>query len=156
MRRYLLDTNILSAVIKNPQGMAAARILAKTPEIIFTSIVVAAEMRFGVAKKNAEVLAARVDALLEHITVGALDRDADRHYGRIRTALEREAKLIGGNDLSIAAHALALNAVLVTANVAEFKRVKGLKLENWLVAWMPSRSCARGLRIRTEGLTPSA
>lgn len=103
MRRYLLDTNILSDVIKNPQGMAAARILAKPPEAIFTSIVVAAEMRLGVAKKHAEVLAARADALLEHITVVALDRDADRHYGRIRTALESEGKLIGGNDLLIAA-----------------------------------------------------
>ena len=127
----------MSDVIKNPHGMAAARILAKTPEALFTSIVVAAEMRFGVAKKNAEVLAGRVDALLEHITVLALDRDADRHYGRIRTALESEAKIIGGNDLTIAAHALALNAVLVTANVAKFKRVKGLKIENWLVARMP-------------------
>lgn len=134
MRRYLLDTNILSDVIKNPQGRAARRIAAKPPEALFTSIVVAAEMRFGIEKKGSEVLAARVEALFEHIRVAALDRDADRHYGRIRAQLEREGKTIGANDLMIAAHALALDAVLVTGNVAEFKRVKGLKVENWLVA----------------------
>ena len=121
-------------MIKNPQGKAAKRIAAKPPEALFTSIVVAAEMRFGIEKKGSEVLAARVEALLQHIRVAALDRDADRHYGRIRAQLEGEGKTIGANDLMIAAHALALDAVLVTGNVAEFKRVKELKVENWLVA----------------------
>ena len=134
MRRYLLDTNILSDAIRNPKGKAAKRISAKTPEAIFTSIVVAAEMRFGVEKKGSDELAARVEALLGHIRIAALDRDADRHYGRIRAQLEREGKTIGANDLMIAAHALALDAVLVTGNVDEFKRVKGLKVENWLAA----------------------
>lgn len=130
----MLDTNILSDVIKNPKGKAAKRIAAKPPEALLTSIVVAAEMRFGIEKKGSGVLAARVETLLEHIQVAALDRDADRHYGRIRAQLEREGKTIGANDLMIAAHALALDAVLVTGNVDEFKRVKGLKVENWLVA----------------------
>ena len=134
MRRYMLDTNILSDVIKNPKGKAAKRIAAKPPEALLTSIVVAAEMRFGIEKKGSGVLAARVETLLEHIQVAALDRDADRHYGRIRAQLEREGKTIGANDLMIAAHALALDAVLVTGNVDEFKRVKGLKVENWLAA----------------------
>ena len=134
LRRYMLDTNILSDVIKNPKGKAAKRIAANPPEALLTSIVVAAEMRFGIEKKGSDVLSARVEALLEHIQVAALDRDADRHYGRIRAQLEREGKTIGANDLMIAAHALALDAVLVTGNVDEFKRVKGLKVENWLAA----------------------
>ena len=91
-------------------------------------------MRFGVEQKGSDELAARVEALLERIRIAALDRDADRHYGRIRAQLEREGKTIGANDLMIAAHALALDAVLVTGNVDEFKRVKGLKVENWLAA----------------------
>ena len=121
-------------MIKNPQGRAAKRIAAKPLEALFTSIVVAAELRFGSEKKGSEVLAARVEALLEHIRVAALDHDADRHYGRIRAQLECEGKTIGANDLLIAAHALALDAVLVIGNVAVFKRVNGLKVENWLVA----------------------
>ncbi len=134
MRRYLLDTNILSDAIKNPQGRTAKRIAAKQPDAIFTSIVVAAEMRFGIEKKGSDGLAARVDALLNLIQVAPLGVDADRHYGRIRAQLEREEKSIGANDMMIAAHALSLDAVLVTGNVDEFSRVKGLKIENWLVA----------------------
>ena len=91
-------------------------------------------MRYGIEKKGSDVLTARVEALLDQIQVAALDRDADRHYGRIRAQLEREGKTIGANDLMIAAHALAQDAVLVTGNVDEFKRVNGLKIENWLVA----------------------
>lgn len=83
-------------------------------------------------KKGSVVLTARVEALLNQIQVAALDHDADRYYGRIRAQLEREGKTIGANDLMIAAHALALDAVLVTGKVDEFKRVNGLKIENWL------------------------
>ncbi len=74
--------------IEHPKGKAAKRMSAKTPEAIFTSMVVAAEMRFGVEKKGSDELAARVEALLGHIRIAALDRDADRHYGRIRAQLE--------------------------------------------------------------------
>ena len=91
-------------------------------------------MRHGIEKKGSDVLTARVEALLDQIQVAALDRDADHYYGRIRAQLERVGKTIGANDLMIAAHALALDAVLVTGNVDEFKRVNGLKIENWLVA----------------------
>ena len=121
-------------MIKNPRGRAAKRISAKQPDEFFTSIVVAAEMRYGIEKKGFDVFKAIVEALLDQIQVAALDRDADRHYGRIRAQLEREGKTIGTNDLMIAAHALPLVAVLVTGNVEEFKRVNGLKIENWRVA----------------------
>ena len=132
MRRYLLDTNILFDLIKNPQSKAAKRAAAKPIAALCTSVIVAAELRYGCEKKGVATLTARVDELLNHIEVVALLPEVDREYGRIRVALERIGKPIGGNDLFIAAHAIALDAVLVTANVDEFKRVKGLKVENWL------------------------
>lgn len=133
--RYLLDTNILSDLLKNPQGKAAQRISSLPSEerdMLATSILVAAELRYGVAKSGSTTLAARVDQLLEAIEVLPLEPKADQHYGQVRAQLEKTGISIGGNDLLIAAHALAIDAVLVTDNVREFKRVKGLRVENWL------------------------
>ena len=130
--RYLLDTNILSDVIKNPQGLAAKRLSAVDRNDLFTSIVVAAEMRYGVAKKQSSILGERVDLLLQTINVAPLDIDADRYYGQIRLSLEQQGKIIGANDLLIAAHALSLDAVLVTDNTREFERIEGLRITNWL------------------------
>jgi tRNA(fMet)-specific endonuclease VapC len=129
---YLLDTNILSDVIKNPQGRVANRMVALDRNDLLTSIIVAAEMRYGVEKKKSSVLAERVDLLLQMIHVVSFDVDADRYYGQIRMDLERQGKIIRANDLLIAAHALSIGAVLVTDNTGEFERIDGLKLENWL------------------------
>lgn len=129
---YLLDTNILSAVIKQPHGKIAKHLLRLESEQISTSIIVACELRFGAAKKNAPVLTTRVEQLLSQLTVHALEKDTDRYYGQIRADLEHRGQLIGQNDLLIAAHALTLNAILVTDNVCEFSRVSSLKIENWL------------------------
>lgn len=129
---YLLDTNILSDVIKNPQGRVANRMVALDRNDLLTSIIVAAEMRYGVEKKKSSVLAERVDLLLQMIHVVSFDVDADRYYGQIRMDLERQGKIIGANDLLIAAHALSIGAVMVTDNTDEFERIDGLKLENWL------------------------
>jgi tRNA(fMet)-specific endonuclease VapC len=133
--RYLLDTNILSDLLKNPRGKAAQEISSLSSEerdSLATSIVVAAELRYGVAKRGSPSLAGRVDQLLDAIEVLPLEPKADQHYGRIRTQLEKAGTPIGANDLLIAAQALAIDAVLVTDNVREFKRVKGLRVENWL------------------------
>lgn len=130
--RYLLDTNILSDVIKNPQGIAANRITEVDRNDLFTSIVVAAEMRYGVAKKQSSILSERVDQLLQTINIAPLDIGADRYYGEIRLNLEQQGKIIGANDLLIAAHALSLDAVLVTDNTREFERIERLKIMNWL------------------------
>jgi tRNA(fMet)-specific endonuclease VapC len=133
--QYLLDTNILSDLLKNPQGKVAARISslpAVERDSLATSIVVAAELRYGAAKSGSAILAARVDQLLNALDILPLEPDADRHYGRIRSELEKAGTPIGANDLLIAAHALALDAILVTDNIREFKRVKGLHVENWL------------------------
>ncbi|ENG0237425.1 type II toxin-antitoxin system VapC family toxin [Burkholderia multivorans] len=132
MSLYLLDTNILSNVIRDPRGACASRIGETPPEQVCTSIVVAAELRYGVCKRGSSALAQRVEQLLASLTVLPLQSDADQCYGRLRADLERQGQLIGANDMLIAAHALAVDAVLVTDNTAEFTRVEGLAVENWL------------------------
>jgi tRNA(fMet)-specific endonuclease VapC len=129
---YLLDTNILSDLIRNPQGRAARRIAKAGEDYVCTSIVVAAELRYGCAKSDSLRLRKAVEDLLGEIEVLPFEAPADADYGDIRAALEAAGTPIGGNDLLIAAHARALGATVVTANVAEFKRVPGLKVENWV------------------------
>lgn len=132
MTRYLLDTNILSDLIKNPQGKAARRIAKVGESAICTSIIVASELRYGCAKSGSARLQKAVADLLSEIEVLPFEEPADVDYGAIRAKLEAAGTPIGGNDLLIAAHARALGAVIVTANTQEFKRVGGVKVENWL------------------------
>ena len=132
MTRYMLDTNIISDLIRNPQGRAAKRIAKVGDDNICTSIIVAAELRYGCAKSGSQRLRKAVEDLLGEIEVLPFDAPADSNYGGIRAELEAGGKLIGSNDLLIAAHASAIGATIVTANVTEFKRVRGLKVENWL------------------------
>ncbi|GES42376.1 ribonuclease VapC [Rhizobium dioscoreae] len=129
---YMLDTNIVSELARNPQGTVAKRIADVGPNAICVSIVTAAELRYGCAKKGSPKLLAQIEAILGSIPVLALDVPADAEYGAIRAELEVAGKSIGPNDLLIAAHARALEAVLVTANIGEFKRVRDLRVENWL------------------------
>ena len=129
---YLLDTNILSAIIKQPVGEAAQHLLLLDVSQRTTSIIVACELRFGAAKKNSSALTQRVEQLLNVLKIHPLEPNADTHYGQIRADLEQKGQLIGQNDLLIAAHALALDAILVTDNIREFSRIPNLKLENWL------------------------
>jgi len=130
--RYLLDTNILSDLVRHPRGRVAARIAEVGEASVATSIVVAAELRFGAAKKGSPTLAGQLGAILSRLPVIALQPPADETYAAVRVALEAVGEPIGGNDLLIAAQALALDMTLVTDNVREFGRVAGLKIENWL------------------------
>jgi tRNA(fMet)-specific endonuclease VapC len=132
LTRYMLDTNVISDLIKNPKGKAAKRIARVGEDNICTSIIVAAELRYGCAKKGSERLLKSVEDLLAEIDVLPLESPADVEYGNIRSELENAGKPIGANDFLIAAHAAAVNATIVTANVDEFRRVRGLKVENWL------------------------
>lgn len=129
---HLLDTNILSHLIKNPRGMATARLAALAADAVCTSIIVACELRYGAAKRASPALTQRVEALLERLPILPFDSEADRHYGEIRATLEREGQIIGGNDLLIAAHCRTLDLTLVSGNMREFLRVPGLRVENWL------------------------
>ena len=129
-RLYLLDTNVLSDLIKNPAGAVAMR-ARQEQDHLCTSLIVAAELRYGCAKKNAPELTRKVDALLQAIPVLPLGAGVDQVYGRIRAQLESQGQIIGGNDLLIAAHAVQVGAMLVTANRREFSRVPDLLMESW-------------------------
>ena len=132
MTRYMLDTNIISDLIRNPHGKAAKRIARVGEANVCTSIIVAAELRYGCAKSGSKTLRKAVEDLLGEISVLPFDAPADAEYGAIRAQLEAVGTPIGSNDLLIAAHACATSATVVTANADEFKRVHGLKVENWL------------------------
>ena len=132
MTRYMLDTNIVSDLIRNPQGKVAKRIAKLGEGNICTSIIVAAELRYGCAKSDSKRLLKAVEDLLGEINVLPFEVPADSEYGGIRAELEAAGKPIGGNDLLIAAHACATGATIVTANTGEFKRIRGLNVENWL------------------------
>ena len=131
-RRYLLDTNILSELVRHPQGSIVNRITTAGEETVCTSIIVAAELRYGAAKSDFRKLADRVDLILSAIEILPLETPADREYGKLRHYLAREGMPIGPNDMLIAAQALEADLTVVTANVREFSRVPGLKVENWL------------------------
>ena len=130
--RYLLDTNILSDLVRAPQGRVAQRIASAGEPSVATNIVVAAELRYGATKSGSRRLADRVDLILSALDILPLENPTDRFYAQVRHRLTRQGKLIGANDLLIAAHALALDLTVVTANSREFSRVAGLRVENWL------------------------
>jgi tRNA(fMet)-specific endonuclease VapC len=129
----MLDTNMISDLIRNPQGKTSKRLAKVGERNVCTSIIVAAELRYGCAKSGSTRLLNAVEELLGEIVVLPFDAPADEQYGAIRAKLEAAGKPIGSNDLLIAAHACAVGATIVTANDSEFKRVRGLKVENWLL-----------------------
>jgi tRNA(fMet)-specific endonuclease VapC len=128
----MLDTNVISDLIRNPQGKAAKRIAKAGEDNICTSVIVAAELRYGCAKSGSVRLLKAVEDVLAEIEVLPFDVPADAEYGEIRADLETIGKPIGSNDLLIAAHAAATDATMVTANATELKRIRRLKVENWL------------------------
>ena len=130
--RYLLDTNIVCDLVRNPQGRIAGHIRDVGERQVCTSIIVAAELRYGAAKKGSPRLAAQLEAVLHVLDVLPFAAPADSAYGQIRTRLEEIGKPIGGNDLLIAAQAVALDYTIVTDNEREFARIAGLLHENWL------------------------
>jgi len=132
--RYLLDTNMISDLIRHPAGPVAQRIADVGVAAVCTSIIVAAELRYGAAKGQSSKLAARVEAVLASLEILPLEPPSDLFYGNIRLELEKAGRPIGGNDLLIAAQAKALRYTVVTANEGEFGRIKGLAVENWLRA----------------------
>lgn len=130
--RYVLDTNMVSDLVRNPQGKVAEHIFKVGEHQVCTSIIVSAELRYGAAKKGSSRLSAQLEAVLGALEVLPLEKPADEAYGSLRTELERSGKPIGANDLLIAAQAVALACTVVTDNEKEFSRVKGLAVENWL------------------------
>ncbi len=130
--RYLLDTNIVSDLVRNPQGSVAQHIRKIGEAQVSTSIIVAAELRYGAAKKQSARLTAQLQAVLGALEVLPLEAPADTTYGALRAQLEKAGKPIGANDLLIAAQTLALGYTIVTDNEKEFVQIKDLARENWL------------------------
>jgi len=130
---YLLDTNILSDLVRQPQGVIARRIAEAGEETICTSIIVAAGLRFGATKSGSDKLKDRVNIILSAIEILPLESPADREYAKLRHYLARKGMPIGPNDMLIAAQALGSGLTVVTANTGEFSRVPGLNVENWLI-----------------------
>ena len=127
----MLDTNIVSELVRRPDGGVARRAVALRPSSLAISIIVAAELRYGAERRGSMRLTRQLEAVLATIDTLPLAEPADRHYAMIRHELERMGRPIGHNDLLIAAHARALDATLVTRNVAEFDRVPNLAVEIW-------------------------
>jgi tRNA(fMet)-specific endonuclease VapC len=129
---YSLDTNILSDLVRHPQGVVAKKIAVVGENEICISIIVAAELRFGAAKRNSARLSNQVETILAAMLVVPFDVPTDREYAKLRQLLESSGNSIGPNDLLIAAQAKANGQILVTNNVREFTRVPSLQVENWL------------------------
>lgn len=129
---YLLDTNIVSYLGKAQDFELIDKFeqAAKTATIGISSIT-SAELYYGVKKKNSSKLTLAVETFLSPLNIFEFDQQASAVYGDVRTALENKGTLIGSYDMLIAAHALSLNAILITNNVREFARVSGLTIENW-------------------------
>ena len=129
---YMLDTNIVSHMIRAPGGVVARRVETVGSDKLCISAIVASELGYGAVKKRSERLSSLIENILERLDVVAYEAAATAHYADIRDQLTRDGNLIGPMDLLIAAHARALNLTFVTDNTGEFSRVHGLKLENWL------------------------
>ena len=128
---YLLDTDTLLWLVRDPAGAVARHVATVAEEALATSPIVAGELRVGAARSGSAVLVERVDELLARLPVLPLDDRVARAYGDVRRSLERAGSHIGPNDLWIAAHALSEERVVVTGNVRAFRRVVGLGVEDW-------------------------
>jgi tRNA(fMet)-specific endonuclease VapC len=128
---YLLDTNIASFIIRGNVPNVRGRLRSVPMSSVSLSVVTQAELLYGVARKpGAKNLKAVVHEFLLHIRALPWDNLAATHYAHLRAALERSGKPIGNMDMLIAAHALSLDAVLVTSD-AVFKHIDRLRTENW-------------------------
>ena len=131
--RYLLDTNICIYIQRARPASVLTRFEALSAGDAAISAITWGELSYGAEKSTRRISV--LDALREFVSfvpVFPMPVDAGRHYGVIRSALERGGQIIGNNDLWIAAHALASGVVLVTNNEREFTRVPGLVVENWV------------------------
>jgi tRNA(fMet)-specific endonuclease VapC len=129
--RYLLDTNTVSYIIKGTFPRVRERLLKVPIAEVGISVITEAELRFGVAKlPHAAKLGIVVEEFLRRIEVLPWDSAAAQHYARLRAALEENGEPMGNLDLMIASQGLAVGAIVVT-NDRVFRRVKGLRVEDW-------------------------
>jgi tRNA(fMet)-specific endonuclease VapC len=133
MMRYMLDTNICIYIAKKKPIEVLHRFEKMTIGQVGMSTITYGELLFGAHKsQHPKKTMLVLEGLIELIPVLPIPKEAGHCYGQIRCGLEKVGKSIGNNDLWIAAHALALDLVLVTNNVKEFNRIPHLKVENWV------------------------
>jgi tRNA(fMet)-specific endonuclease VapC len=132
--RYLLDTNICIYIRqKRPEEVLRRFQKLRTGEAAI-SVITYGELLYGAAKSEQRVAALEhLRELIHWLPAIALPETAGEAYGTMRADLQRKGEMIGNNDLWIAAHAVAAGLTLVTNNEKEFRRVRGLKMQNWAV-----------------------
>ena len=130
--RYLLDTNICIYIRQKRPEEVLRRFRNLRPGEAALSVITYGELLYGAAKSAQRKAALeRLRELIHFLPALALPENAAETYGTIRAELEAKGEMIGNNDLWIAAHALAAGLTLVTSNEGEFRRVRGLKVQNW-------------------------
>ena len=132
--QYLLDTNILTELARHPFGLSSQRLKLVGDGAVFTSVIAAGEVQFGIDRFRAFRLLEQMERVMKTIEVRPLQTEAVKIYGAINAGREQRGQLIGANDMWIAAHAMAEGAVLVSNNIREFSRIAGLNVENWMQA----------------------
>ncbi|MEZ5289819.1 MAG: type II toxin-antitoxin system VapC family toxin [Vicinamibacterales bacterium] len=134
MPRFMLDTDTCSYIMKRSHPLLLKRLQSVPVDDVCMSVVTKAELLYGVelSPRRAHDSAA-LAAFLPYVDAVALDEDVALHYAEVRADLRRRGAMIGANDLFIAAHARARGLTLVTNNVAEFERVRDLRIDNWTV-----------------------
>jgi len=130
--KFMLDTNICVYIIKQKPVKVLERFTQYSPGDILISSITVAELRYG-AEKSLHVLQNHeaLSGFIVPLEIAAFDEKAADEYGRVRAMLEKKGHPIGSMDMIIGAHALSLGVTLVTNNTKEFKRIRGLKVENW-------------------------
>jgi tRNA(fMet)-specific endonuclease VapC len=132
IRRYMLDTDICIYLTRNRHPQVTARFERLRPEQLVMSAITYGELQHGANKSNQrERTLSQLEELIQYIRVESLTAAAAKAYGEIRAALEKQGRIIGNNDLWIAAHAVTLDVSLATNNEREFDRIPGLTVENW-------------------------
>lgn len=133
MTLYMLDTDTSSYIIRDKPASVRERFAKIDSQQICISVITYAELLYGVKRSSSsKVNRPIVENYVRHLVIQPWGEMAADHYSTIRTFLESSGQPIGGMDTQIAAHALSLDAVLVTNNTRHFERVPGLKLENWV------------------------
>lgn len=128
----MLDTNMVSHMIRFPDGIVMARADRHEKSALCVSVMTASELRYGVNKRGSSQLALLVEGALSLLSILPFEEKSTQSYADIRHMLAERGQMIGPVDLFIAAHARSLGLTMVTANVREFSRVPGLRIENWL------------------------
>ena len=130
---YMLDTNICIYIIKKRPANLLEKFNTIPPSTLCISTITYAELQYGVERSSSKKMNQRILAdFVAHLDVQPWDVEAARQYGKIRTSLEKRGKPIGNMDLLIAAHALSQQCILVSNNLREFSRIRGLLCENWV------------------------